>query len=378
MSAVVRWFWSQLPKRKMVIRAALCGVMGTLPLLFAATVQRWYVVLPLLAMIGMGVYKSGVGEDVRKQLRWMSRMSQRGPVFSLLRLVGRLYVRGKRRLYGDALDVLPLPPSVVGPSVRSTNAVMLKWLVKPHSAYSVERYEVQLRPKAGAAADWQQLAAALEEAKHAAGGLVPDTEYLVRVRAHNSKGKSEWCEAGFRTKQEPVDGGGVGPGYSWAQGGRRGEELTARVALPAGTRAKQLSVSVMPTKLAVSLLPPSLLPAERRPLLEGELFAAVRADEVEWEVVDAEVGAGGEAGGAGGKQLKLSLLKKEPQGPFWPCLVRGHPEVETSGMKREPMSTEQIMEQMHELGGMGGLEGVPGMPGMMGMGGGMGMGCGMG
>ena len=25
---------------------------------------------------------------------------------------------------------------------------------------------------------------------------------------------------------------------------------------------------------------------------------------------------------------KLSLLKKEPQGPFWPCLVRGHPEVE--------------------------------------------------
>ena len=134
----------------------------------------------------------------------------------------------------------------------------------------------------------------------------------------------------------------------------------------------------MPTKLAVSLLPPSLLPAERRPLLEGELFAAVRADEVEWEVVDAEAGAGGEAGGAGGKQLKLSLLKKEPQGPFWPCLVRGHPEVETSGMKREPMSTEQIMEQMHELGGMGGLEGVPGMPGMMGMGGGMGMGCGMG
>ena len=64
MSAVVGWFWSQLPKRKMVIRAALCGVMGTLPLLFAATVQRWYVVLPLLAMIGMGVYKSGVGDEL--------------------------------------------------------------------------------------------------------------------------------------------------------------------------------------------------------------------------------------------------------------------------------------------------------------------------
>ena len=257
MSAVVRWFWSQLPKRKMVIRAALCGVMGTLPLLFAATVQRWYVVLPLLAMIGMGVYKSGVGEDVRKQLRWMSRMSQRGPVFSLLRLVGRLYVRGKRRLYGDALDVLPLPPSVVGPSVRSTNAVMLKWLVKPHSAYSVERYEVQLRPKAGAAADWQQLAAALEEAKHAAGGLVPDTEYLVRVRAHNSKGKSEWCEAGFRRSRSRWTAAASGR----ATRGRRaagGRGAHRDIALPAA-RAKQLSVSVMPTKL--SLLPP---PAARR------------------------------------------------------------------------------------------------------------------
>ena len=72
---------------------------------------------------------------------------------------------------------------------------------------------------------------------------------------------------------------------------------------------------------------------------------------------------GGEAGGAGGKQLKLSLLKKEPQGPFWPCLVRGHPEVETSGMKKAEMSTEQLMEQLGALGG------APGMMGGMGAGG---------
>ena len=242
--AVVGWFWSLLPKRKMVVRAALCGSMATLPLLFAATVQRWYVVLPVLAMLGMAVYKSDVGEDVQKQLRWMSRMSQRGPIFSLLRLVHRLYVRGKRRHYGDALDVLPLPPTVVGPSVRSTNAVMLKWLVKPHSIYSLERYEVQLRPKAGVAADWRQLAAALEEAKHAAGPLVPDTEYQVRVRAHNSKGKSEWCEAGFRTKQEPVEGGS------------REMARLVGITLTQSCLARVPAGSVMCTVSSSSLLPP--------------------------------------------------------------------------------------------------------------------------
>ena len=53
-------------------------------------------------------------------------------------------------------------------------------------------------------------------------------------------------------------------------------------------------------------------------------------------------------GGEGGKQLKLSLLKKEQQGPFWACLVRGHPEVETNGMKKEPMSTEQIQAPVED------------------------------
>ena len=356
MRADAHWLASLLPKRKILVRAALCGATASLPLLVIVTLQRWYVVLPFIAAIGRAIYKSDFGEDVRKQLRWMRRMSERGPIYKLMRFFRRQYVRGKRRHYGDAMDVLPLAPTVVGPSVRTTNAVMLKWLVKPHSEFSLERYELQLRSLAARAAEWQQLAAALEEAKHAAGLLTPDTDYEVRVRAHNSKGRSEWCVARFHSKQQPNGGGGgSGPGYSWAQGGKKGEEVTVHVALPAGTRAKQLSVTVMPTNLSITLQPSA--GGDPQLLLAGELFAAVRADDIEWELVEVGGEAGGEAGGpGGGKQLKLLLLKKDLQGPFWACLVRGHPEVETNAMKKEPMSNEQLMAQMQELG-MGGSMG---------------------
>ena len=79
-------------------------------------------------------------------------------------------------------------------------------------------------------------------------------------------------------------------------------------------------------------------------LVDGELFGTVKHEDIEWEL--------GEAGG--GKELKLVLLKTGTDAPFWPCLVKGHPEVETVGMKKEPMSTEELMAQLQEMG-MGGM-----------------------
>ena len=347
--SVKSWLNGQLPKRKTVVRAALCGAIATMPMMFAVLVQRWYVALPFFAAIGTGLYYSGFTEDFLKQLRWMRRMSERGPVFKLARFVRRQYVRAKRRCYGNTLDVLPLPPMVVGTSVRTTNAAMLKWLVKPHSEFSMERYEVQLRLAAAAETKWEQLAAELEEPKHAAGPLTPDTDYEVRVRTHNSKGQSGWCCASFRTKQEPVEGGGTGPGYTWTQGGKKNDEVTVFVTLPPGTRARQLDVTVKPANLSITLLKAD---GQKETLVSGELFAPVKADDIEWELFEAK---------AGEKALKLLLLKQSVQGPFWASLVRGHPEVETSGMKKEPMSTEQMMEQLGELGIGAGGNGMAGM-----------------
>ena len=343
-----------IPKRKTFVRAVLCGMLAGLPLLFVLTVTAWRVMLPLWVVIGMAARWLGLTDDVRKQLRWMRKMSMRGPIPGLVRMGSRRYHRGKRWYYGDVLDVMPVAPTVVGTKVRMTNAAMLKWLIKPISETSREQYEVQLRPTVAAETEWAQAGSELIEQKLAVGDLQPDTEYAVRVRAFNSKGSSEWCEATFRTKQEPVDGGGTGPGYTWTQGGKKADELTVLVALPAGTRAKQLSVVIKPSHLSISLAPPT--GGDRTALVEGELFAAVKHEDIEWELSDE---------GAAGKKLRLALLKLNPQGPFWPSLVRGHPEVEVSGMKKPELSTEELMEQIAELqraspGGMGGMGGMGG------------------
>ena len=107
--SVKSWLNGQLPKRKTVVRAALCGAIATMPMMFAVLVQRWYVALPFFAAIGTGLYYSGFTEDFLKQLRWMRRMSERGPVFKLARFVRRQYVRAKRRCRCSVRTSLPAP-----------------------------------------------------------------------------------------------------------------------------------------------------------------------------------------------------------------------------------------------------------------------------
>jgi len=354
------YLWSCLPKRKTTVRAAICGLLASAPLLLAVTLTLWNEMEPVWLVVASLVYQFGVGEDVRKQLRWMSKMSMRGPIPGFVRFCRRQYVRAKRKYHGDALDVLPLAPTAVGPTARMTKGASLKWLVKPHSDYSMEAYEVQVRPAPSAGAgggdepEWTTAAEAVAETKYALGDLEPDTEYAVRVRAHNSKGRSEWCTASFRTKQQPVDQGGTGPGYTWNQSGKKAQDVVLVVPLPAGTRAKQLSVTVKPAALTIALQPAS--GGAKEALVAGELYAAVKHDDIEWEIGDA-------AGGGDGKELKLTMQKLAAAHAFWPCVVKGHPEIDMSSLKKEQMSTEELMEELQSMGlspGMGG----PGMNGM--------------
>ena len=60
----------------------------------------------------------------------------------------------------------------------------------------------------------------------------------------SSAGRSEWCEARFRTKQAPVDNGGSGPGYVWSQSTEEECELLVKLGVPEGTRGRQLKVAV--------------------------------------------------------------------------------------------------------------------------------------
>merc|ERR1719291_1155397 len=140
----------------------------------------------------------------------------------------------------------------------------------------------------------------------------------MRVRAVNSKGQSEWCEGRFRTKQVAVGNGGSGPGYVWSQSTDDDCDLLVKVPVPQGTRARQLKVVVKKESLDISL--------NGQAVVVGQLFNTVKPDDVEWELID-------------GCELQITLLKDFTGSAspvyIWPCLLRGHPQVDVSGIKRK-------------------------------------------
>lgn len=381
-----------MPKRKTVVRATIFAFIGTLPIVMLLSVVRPAVMLPVLLGIFGALYLLGAGEQVSKQLRWMKKMSSRGPIFWVAEAVNRLTVRVARKSAGAKLDVVPKAPSALGTSVRGAQRAVLKWIPTPSSQFSTETYEVQMRyaprlPSAlgesSSAADaaveseWMTLTDELGVATLELKPLTADIGYEVRVRAVNSKGPSEWITHAFATKQAPIkdDGreraGGVAPGYLWLQS-LKDDSLSATFGpLPAGTRAKQLEVSVMPTTIKVKLQ------GAAAPLLDGEFFGTVDSEDVEWELQDAA-----KAGIPGARELVIHLTKthKQPAGvstpPLWPSLVKGHPEIDVTLLKRVEKSMEEMMADLQKSTGMHAMDGMnyakhvrEGMDGAPGMGG---------
>ncbi|KAL3896849.1 MAG: hypothetical protein SGPRY_013180 [Prymnesium sp.] len=304
-----RKVWLALPKRRTVVRAFLCSVLFLMPFLSLVTIHSPHTMLPFWFAIFAIAYYSGAVEDVAKQIRWMRRMSARGPIFWLLAFLQRMWVKLLRRVYGDRMDRFPLTPTQIGLTHRSSKAATIKWNVPPRSIYTSEKYHLQIRlvdpliiamlergesgEDGKELTDWIDLekeiattelkAAPLQArcalpharpcARQRPAPLAPNTAYEARVRAVNSKGESDWISHAFRTKQAAVEGGGTGPlapeseVYQWKQH-TKDETLTVLVPVPAETRGKQLAVHVMPTTLRITLCSDVLL--------EGTFHAPVR------------------------------------------------------------------------------------------------------
>ena len=367
-SAAARvWSWTYkhllsrvLPKRKTVVRSALFALIGTLPMFVLLAFLRPVVMVPLLAVVGGTLYLLGAGEEVGKQLRWMKRMSQRGPIFWMLDRLNRLSVRVARQVYGAKLDVLPKAPSALGTTARGAERAVIKWIATPTSQYSQETFDVQMRhvPRGEATeteVKWIELIEEMAALDLELKPLTPDVDYEVRVRAVNSKGASDWRTLCFTTKQQPLksaDGeraGGHGPGYSWSQN-LKDDSMSVTIGLPSGTRAKQLEVAVMPTTLSVRLA----LPKGDEVLLSGDLFGSVSSEDVEWELQDTP-------GGGGARELHLQLTKtgkSAGNGPFWPHLIKGHPEIDVSGLKRMEKDLNEMLADLSKSTGMHAMDGI--------------------
>jgi len=267
-------------------------------------------------------------KDIRRQLR-----KGQGPIYWTRIFLEWLLVQLARLVLGCRLDVPPEMPSAFGVTARTSSSVVVKWIPKLLSKYSAEQYRVQVgnhcADGAQDAAEWRQIDELQSGDSCEIKDLDPDTSYVARVRSYNSKGESEWREHTFRTKQQPVKGGGVGPGYTWTQDHPL-DAVEVTVALAKSTRAKDLEISVRPNQLRIV--------HSGEVLLEGPLYSEVQSSESDWELVDLD----------GRKDLVLTIPKKRENTP-WPSIVRGHPEIDVRGLKRktaEEIRNEKMQEEL--------------------------------
>lgn len=367
MSARSLWsavYSNVLPKRKSVVRAFLFSLVGLLPFLIIMLIKKPQFLVPFLLLLGYVGHLLGLTSDIMKQLRWMKRLSEQGPIFWAAARGKRALVRFSRWCYGDAMDVLPAGLSDLGTSKRTSDSATIKWHHSSTSDFSTHWYEVQIRPVTvgeeathggGSSSGDGSVAAAdskaeegwiplLQKHEHKEVCLKPlsaGISYEARVRATNSKGSSPWSVLCFTTKQSPVllhgGAGGVGEGYRWLQS-LKDETITVTLfGLPALTKARQLEVSFRPSSLTVAWLPARKgAPA----LLEGELHGAIVPEECLWELKDADDGEG--------RELHMTLQKAQKDLPLWARLLKGHPEADMSQVKREEKSLEEIMAELHK------------------------------
>jgi hypothetical protein len=102
--------------------------------------------------------------------------------------------------------------------------------------------------------------------------------------------------------------------FWWAQ--RADGELEVRVPLAAGVRAKDLAVQIGASALGVALRG-----AEAKPQLRiGTLHAQIRADELSWELRDAEASDVGAAGARPDARVLALTLVKVDGDAHWPAL----------------------------------------------------------
>eukprot|EP00568_Trieres_chinensis_P007030 CAMPEP_0183308750 /NCGR_PEP_ID=MMETSP0160_2-20130417/22439_1 /TAXON_ID=2839 ORGANISM="Odontella Sinensis, Strain Grunow 1884" /NCGR_SAMPLE_ID=MMETSP0160_2 /ASSEMBLY_ACC=CAM_ASM_000250 /LENGTH=386 /DNA_ID=CAMNT_0025472637 /DNA_START=24 /DNA_END=1185 /DNA_ORIENTATION=- len=108
-------------------------------------------------------------------------------------------------------------------------------------------------------------------------------------------------------KQIPVGNGGATERYRWTQ---TIDEATVVVALPEGTRGKDLDVSIKPGSVSVGIKGK----ADSPPILQGDLTERIRADESTWSL----------EGGA--LLLTLDKVKKT----WWETVLVGDDKIDTS------------------------------------------------
>ena len=132
------------------------------------------------------------------------------------------------------------------------------------------------------------------------------------------------CFSASPSAAAPVGNGGITDKYTWTQ---TLAETTVSVALPAGTTAKMLNVTIEPDSLHVSLKG-----GDKTVYLSGAPDEKIDSDNATWTL---------ETDGKGGKLLDLFLPKLNKMS-WWKCVVKGDPCINTKKIVPENSKLEDL------------------------------------
>lgn len=93
------------------------------------------------------------------------------------------------------------------------------------------------------------------------------------------------------------------------------EEITLTYPVPAGTRARDLVISISRNTISIQLK------GVEEPLLKGELYKPVKPDESTWTLEDQ-------------KEIAVTLTKVN-QIEWWSCVVKGAPQIDVKRIQPE-------------------------------------------
>jgi len=249
----------------------------------------------------------------RREMRKFVRLSKQGPLY---RLGAWLLAATMRRVLGKRAYVEPTLAPRAAQLKRTTDSIALTWRCRQKSRWATDALEVAARDESN------PVAVEVDGWTATARGLQPGARYQFRARSRNPLGCSPWSrEVAVATHQRPVDGGGRGPHYVWRQTPRAVQIVVCD--LPDGTRGRDVKLDVASHSLSLAVR--DLLIFDKVPL-----YKAIVPDEALWDLLDDP------------RRLVLTVDKLHPtlRNDHWPCLVKGHPTIDTTLLADLPLSPD--------------------------------------
>lgn len=108
----------------------------------------------------------------------------------------------------------------------------------------------------------------------------------------------------------PINNGGVTENYIWTQ---TAYDLCIYISLPEKTKKNDICIEIKTNKLKVKI--------KNEIIIDGELYMNIVIDSSMWYISNNKI------------EIELDKLKKHE---WWKCIIKGHPEIDTTKVKPNP------------------------------------------